>query len=64
MTPAELEAAGERLYGAHWRKPLADALCVSVSTIDKMRSGARRITERSAKQIEGLSQSPRTPVAG
>jgi hypothetical protein len=33
MTSAELIAAGERLYGPHWRQPLAWALQVNIATL-------------------------------
>lgn len=33
MSPTEIAQAGERLYGHHWRRPLADSLGVDVSTL-------------------------------
>ena len=35
MTPELLRAAGEALYGASWRAPLARDLCVSDRTIQR-----------------------------
>lgn len=46
MTPLQLQSAGHRLYGRkHWKKKLADAVGVDVSTI-------HRIAKR--EQVPGL----------
>lgn len=39
VSPSELIEAGERLYGAQWRQPLADLLEVDLSTIRRWTSG-------------------------
>jgi hypothetical protein len=39
MTPNELIVAGERLYGPHWRQPLAWALQVNIATLRRWTSG-------------------------
>jgi hypothetical protein len=39
MTFTELAAAGECLYGIHWRRRLADELKVDVATLRRWTSG-------------------------
>ena len=39
MTTAELSEAGERLYGPHWRQPLARTLGVDIATLRRWTSG-------------------------
>lgn len=39
MTAAELIDAGERLYGQHWRQPLATRLGVNIATLRRWTSG-------------------------
>lgn len=39
MTATELIAAGERLYGANWRQPLAWKLQVNIATLRRWTSG-------------------------
>ena len=38
MTSDELKKAGERLYGPHWRQPLAWALQVNIATLRRWTS--------------------------
>jgi hypothetical protein len=45
MTPNELAAAGERLYGARWQTPLAAALGVNPRTLRRWVSGQNAIPE-------------------
>ena len=43
MTPTELRAAGEALYGARWQTALARALRVDARTVRKWAAGDRAI---------------------
>jgi len=45
MTPDLLRAAGEALYGASWRAPLARDLCVSDRTIQRWIRGDHPIPD-------------------
>lgn len=54
MTPSELIAAGERLFGEHWRKPLAEQLQVDVSTLRRWASGKVPISSVAALAIKHL----------
>jgi len=55
MTPAELIAAGELVYGSRWRAPLAKALGLSRRMIYYYLSGERRISEHTAVRIRRLA---------
>lgn len=39
MTPTDLTIHGERLYGPHWRQPLASALQVNITTLRRWEAG-------------------------
>lgn len=39
MSPSDVIAAGERLYGPNWVKPLAEALDVNPSTVRRWAAG-------------------------
>jgi hypothetical protein len=39
MSPSDLIEAGERIYGKHWRNPLASMLGVNISTLRRWTSG-------------------------
>lgn len=54
MTPSDLIAAGERLYGPHWRRPLADALGVDVSTLRRWTTAERAVPRRVALAVGQL----------
>lgn len=54
MTPAELNAAGERLYGAQWRAALGRALDVSDRTVRRWAAGEWPIPRPAALAIEAL----------
>jgi hypothetical protein len=54
MTPSDIIAAGEQLYGQKWRKPLADALGVDVSTLRRWTSADTAIPRRTALAIQAL----------
>ncbi|AMV24228.1 hypothetical protein VT84_07515 [Gemmata sp. SH-PL17] len=58
MTPAELRACGEHLYGTEWQTPLARALPVSTRTIRYWLSGERTIREVIARRIRSLGVEP------
>jgi hypothetical protein len=47
MTPAELIAAGEQVYGSQWRTPLAKALGVNRRLIHYYKCGERQIPRSS-----------------
>jgi hypothetical protein len=55
MTPAELPAAGETVYGRRWRTPLAEALCISARMIRHYERGERPIPEDRATRIRKLA---------
>jgi hypothetical protein len=54
MTPGALCRIGERLYGPHWREPLARALDVDTRTIRRWLSGATPIPKSVALAIMAL----------
>jgi hypothetical protein len=55
MTTAELAAAGESLYGARWRSPLARTLNLSERMIRYYERNERQIPERTAARIRQLA---------
>jgi hypothetical protein len=55
MTPAELAAAGETVYGKRWRRSLAEALSISARMIWFYERGERPIPEERAAQIRKLA---------
>jgi|SRR6478735_2615794 hypothetical protein len=54
MTPAELIAAGELVYGSQWRTPLAKALGIDRRQIHAYKSGERQIPRNIAVGIRRL----------
>src|SRR6266511_2218380 len=48
MTPAELIALGERLYGTRWKTPLAHAIGVRRESVSRMAHGHARISRQVA----------------
>ena len=59
MTPAELIAAGELVYGSQWRTPLAKALGVNRRLIYYYKCGERQIP-RSIAASHSASRRPRS----
>lgn len=66
MTPAELRAAGEALYGSRWQAPLAREIGVSRSSVLRWAKGSwpmpsdaadrvRRLAEARAQQLRTLA---------
>lgn len=54
MTAAELADAGERLYGANWRGPLAKELGVDATTLWRWTNGGRDIPGPAALAVRLL----------
>jgi hypothetical protein len=54
VTPSELIQAGERLYGAGWRQPLADALGVNIATLRRWTGGYIAIPRRTELAVQNL----------
>jgi plasmid maintenance system antidote protein VapI len=54
MTPAELTAIGEALYGERWKAKLARALPVSIRTVRYWVAGKRAIRPVIAARIRSL----------
>lgn len=54
MTTDELKAAGESIYGEHWRRPLAEALNVDISTLRRWASGVTPVPGPVAIAIEQI----------
>jgi len=52
MSPSELIEAGERLYGPKWRKPLAEALGVDISTLRRWATAERAVPKVAAMAVE------------
>ena len=55
MTPVELIAAGELVYGSQWRTPLAKALGIDRRQIYAYKSNERQIPRRIAASIRRLA---------
>jgi hypothetical protein len=55
MSPAELIAAGELVYGSQWRKPLAEAVGYSRRMIWYYEFGERQIPENVAIRVRHLA---------
>jgi len=55
MTPAELAAAGESVYGSQWRTPMSKALNVGTRIIRYWERGERRIPKAIAGGIRELA---------
>ena len=55
MTPAELSAVAESLYGSQWRMPLSKALKVGTRIIWYWERGERRIPEAIAAKVRQLA---------
>ncbi|NJR56964.1 MAG: hypothetical protein HC768_21975 [Acaryochloris sp. CRU_2_0] len=60
MTPQELIAIGERLYGARWKTPFAQSIGVSRETISRMTNGHRPIARQVETAARLLDQAPNT----
>jgi hypothetical protein len=54
MTAAELAMAGSRIYGEHWRAPLAMALGVGPRTLQRWASGRNPIPDNIAVNVNDL----------
>ena len=52
MSPSELIEAGERLYGSKWRKPLAEALGVDISTLRRWTTADRTMPKVAAMAVK------------
>ena len=67
MTSDELKQSGERLYGPHWRVPLAWALQVNIATLRRWTSGEIVVPGPVALAVsllvERASTTPPTPPA-
>lgn len=63
MTPAELRAAGEALYGERWQTPLARALGVTARLVRYWLAEDRPIPPRRAGQIADLLRERRRHIA-
>lgn len=66
MTPAELTAAGEAVYGERWQTKLAEMLGVSTRTLRRWVSGANPIPEGIEENVKALvalaaRRAPRKP---
>jgi len=55
MTPDELRAIGERLYGEDWQEPLAKVLPCSERAIRHWLKGTRKIRPMVEARIRSLS---------
>ncbi len=57
MSPSELIEAGERLYGEHWRKPLAAELGIDISTLRRWATAQTAIPRVVELAIKALAHS-------
>ena len=55
MTSNRLRRTGEDLYGRKWKRPMAEALGVTIRSIDRWLSGQHKINERTAKAVKSLA---------
>jgi len=56
MTPNELRAEGESIYGNHWQTKLARALAVDPRSVRYWLSGKHKINKRTAEAIKALKR--------
>ena len=56
MSPAELITAGERLYGPHWRMPLAAVLQINIATLRRWTTGEVEVPGPAALAIRLLQE--------
>lgn len=56
MSPSELIEAGERLYGQHWRQPLADLLGVDISTLRRWATAEKAVPKPVALALRLLME--------
>ena len=54
MTPDEVRAMGEQLYGGHWQAKLAEALPVSARSVRHWLSGKHKVSPLVAARIKSL----------
>lgn len=54
MTPAQLAAAGQRLYGKRWQTPLARHLGVNPRTVRRWAAGTIEVPHDAAEEINSL----------
>lgn len=54
MTPTELRAIGESIYGPHWQSPLACALGVSARALQRWANGQNTIPAGIAANLATL----------
>ena len=62
MSPSDLIAAGERIYGPQWRSKLATALGVDVSTLRRWTTGQVAIPRTTALAVKRLEDEHRNAV--
>ena len=55
MTPSELRAIGEALFGPHWQSKLARELPANPRTVRRWLSGDRKIRPMVAERIRSLA---------
>jgi hypothetical protein len=55
VTPDELRAVGEALYGKYWQTPMAEALPCETRTIRHWLSGKRKIRPMVEARIRSLA---------
>ena len=56
MTPADLRALGDALYGSRWKSELARALGIHLSTLRDWTSGYQRIPAARVREIRALAE--------
>lgn len=61
MTPDDIRAAGEKLYGARWRAPLAEALGIGRATLWRWTSGRDEIPVKIELAIQQLAVKKKAP---
>ena len=63
MTPSEISALGEALYGKRWQLPLARDLGTSYNVVHDWATGERKPSRRYQEKLRGLASHRPTWVA-
>ncbi len=58
MTPRQLEKIGKNIWGVRWKSPLARALCMTYSHVNRYTTGEFEIPRRTDLAVRWLGEHP------